>query len=411
MISRVHERRLRELLDSFPVVAVIGPRQVGKSTLVQTGPELAERHYVTLDDFEVLGVAEKDPRVLLAGQGRITVDEVQRCPGLLRAIKAEVDCHREPGRFLLTGSCDLTMTANLAGELAGRVGVLTLPPFTWRELEGRLAPPAWLKWIDTPRIEDIEAEWPVAAPMHPDLEVMHMGGYPLSVTATDERARRDWFAAYRFTYLERDVRQILNVGSLSDFARLFQTVAGRSSKLANVAALARDVGLKAVTAGRYLSVLEASFQILRLAPWFANIGKRLVKTPKFYWQDVGLLAHLLGLENWEAAVDQSFAGPLFETFMMMEIAKQVDVFAPDMRLYFVRSHDGLEVDGLLVRGLKQLPFEIKVSTTVRVEDAKPLEDYMDRSGTSALGLVFYRGRECRRLSRRVLAVPQTAVLV
>lgn len=198
-----------KILKSFPVVAVIGPRQVGKSTLVQTGPELAERHYVTLDDFEVLGVAEKDPRVLLAGQRRITVDEVQRCPGLLRAIKAEVDCHREPGRFLLTGSCDLTMTANLAGELAGRVGVLTLPPFTWRELEGRLAPPAWLKWIDTPRIEDIEAEWPVAAPMHPDLEVMHMGGYPLSVTATDERARRDWFAAYRFTYLERDVRQFL----------------------------------------------------------------------------------------------------------------------------------------------------------------------------------------------------------
>ena len=410
MIRRVHERRLLELLDAFPVVAVLGPRQVGKSTLVQTGPKLSERRYVTLDDFDVLGAAEKDPRAVIEGRDRITVDEVQRCPGLLRAIKADVDRNRQPGRFLLTGSSDLNLTAHLASELAGRVGVLALPPFMWRELEGRLAPPTWLNWVDKSRIEDIEADLPPVVPRHSDLEVIHMGGYPLSVTAPSEQARRDWFAAYRFTYLERDVRQILNVGSLSDFARFFQTVASRSSKLSNVAALARDVGLKAATAGRYLSVLEASFQLRRLAPWFANMGKRLVKTPKLYWQDVGLLGHLLGLEDWTAAVAQSFGGPLFETFLMMEIAKQVDVFAPDMRLHFVRSHDGLEVDGVLVRGLKQLPFEIKSAATVCAADAAPLENYMDLSGTGALGVVFYRGTECRRLSRRVLAVPQTAVL-
>ena len=410
MIRRVHERRLLELLDAFPVVAVIGPRQVGKSTLVQTGPKLSERRYVTLDDFDVLGAAEKDPRAVIEGRDRITVDEVQRCPGLLRAIKADVDRNRQPGRFLLTGSSDLNLTVHLASELAGRVGVLALPPFMWRELEGRLAPPTWLNWVDKSRIEDIEADLPPVVPRHSDFEVIHMGGYPLSVTAPSEQARRDWFAAYRFTYLERDVRQILNVGSLSDFARFFQTVASRSSKLSNVAALARDVGLKAATAGRYLSVLEASFQLRRLAPWFANMGKRLVKTPKLYWQDVGLLGHLLGLEDWTAAVAQSFGGPLFETFLMMEIAKQVDVFAPDMRLHFVRSHDGLEVDGVLVRGLKQLPFEIKSAATVCAADAAPLENYMDLSGTGALGVVFYRGTECRRLSRRVLAVPQTAVL-
>jgi predicted AAA+ superfamily ATPase len=410
MIHRVHERRLLELLDTFPVVAVLGPRQVGKSTLVQTGTELTQRRYVTLDDFDVLGAAEKDPRALLEGRGRVTVDEVQRCPGLLRAIKAEVDRDRQPGRFLLTGSSDLNLTANLAGELAGRVGVLSLPPLTWREWEGRLAPPIWLNWIDKTRIEDIEADLEPIVPIHSDVEAIHVGGYPLSVTASNEQARRDWFASYRFTYLERDVRQILNVGSLSDFSRFFQTVASRSSKLSNVAALARDVGLKAATAGRYLSVLEASFQVRRLAPWFANVGKRLVKTPKLYWQDVGLLGHLLGLTDWADAVEQSFDGPLFETFFMMEIAKQVDVFAPDMRLYFVRSHDGLEVDGVLVRGLKQMPFEIKSAATVRAEDAEPMERYMELSGSGALGLVFYRGTECRRLSRRVLAVPQTAVL-
>lgn len=410
MIKRVYEQRLGELLHTFPVVAVIGPRQVGKSTLVQAGEKLSRRPYLTLDDFDVLGMAEKDPRALVSGRDCLTVDEVQRCPSLLRAIKAEVDLDRRPGRFLLTGSSDLNFTANLAGELAGRVGVLSLPPFMWRELEGQLEVPAWLAWINCERIEEIESGVSAIVPRLSDVDAMHLGGYPLSVTAASESARRDWFESYRFTYLERDVRQILNIGSLSDFARFFQTVASRSSKLSNIAALARDIGLKAATAGRYLSVLEASFQIQRLAPWYANIGKRLVKTPKIYWRDTGLLGHLLGVASWPEAVAQSLDGPVFETFLMMEIAKQVEAFEPAMRLHFVRSHDGLEVDGVLVRGLKQLPFEIKSSVSVRAEDASALETYLELSGLGSVGVVFYRGTECRRLSRRVLAVPQTALL-
>ena len=410
MIERIHQKRLLELLDLFPVVAVVGPRQVGKSTLVQHGPQLAGRRYCTLDDFDTLGLAEKDPLTLLGGGGWLTVDEVQRCPSLLRVIKAEVDRDRQPGRFLLTGSADLNLTAHLSRELAGRVGVLPLPPLMWRELEGRLDPPVWLSWMDCSRVEDVEADVRQFVPRIPDTDAIFMGGYPLSVTAAQGQARRDWFTAYRFTYLERDVRQITNVGNLADFSRLFQTVAARSSQLLNIAALSRDVGLKASTAGRHLSVLEASFQIQLLAPWFSNLGKRLVKSPKVYWQDTGLLGHLLGVANWPDAAKQSLDGPLFETFIMMEVAKQIDVFQPDLRLHFIRSHDGLEVDGLLLRGLKQLPFEIKASGTVRMEDAAPLEKYMDLSGVAPFGLVFYRGTDCRRLSRRVLAVPQTALL-
>lgn len=410
MIERVHAKRLLELLESFPVVAVIGPRQVGKSTLVQNGSLLARRRYLTLDDFDTLGLAEKDPRALLASGDQVTVDEVQRCPSLLRAIKAEVDKDRRPGRFLVTGSSDLNFTANLAQELAGRVGVLPLPPLLWRELNGRLDAPVWLDWIRRNRLEEVEASIATFTPKVPDVEAMFLGGYPLSVTAANQQARRDWFASYRFTYLERDVRQISNVGNLADFARLFQTVAGRSSQLLNIASLSRDVGLKATTVGRYLSVLEASFQILRLAPWFSNMGKRLVKAPKVYWRDAGLLSHLLGLHTWQDAMAQAFDGALVETFAMMEIGKQVEAYEPAMRLHFIRSHDGLEVDGLLVRGLRQFPFEIKASSTIRAEDANPLERYMDLSGSAALGLVFYRGGECRRLSRRVLAVPLEALL-
>jgi uncharacterized protein len=391
-------------------VAVLGPRQVGKSTLVQHGPTLSRRRYCTLDDFDMLGLAQKDPHALLGGGEAMTLDEVQRCPSLLRSVKSEVDRDRRPGRFLLTGSADLNLTADLSSELAGRVGVLQLPPLSWREIEAQLAPPAWLNWLEVRRIEDVEADARNYSPTVSDIEAMWAGGYPLSATAPNAQVRRDWLAAYRFTYLERDVRQISNVGNLADFARLFQAVAARSAQLLNIASLSRDVGLKAATAGRHLSVLEASFQILRVAPWFSNLGKRLVKSPKVYWRDTGLLAHLMGLDTWEDARQQNLSGALFETFVMMEIHKQIEVFRPDARLHFIRSHDGLEVDGLLVRGLKQLPFEIKASETVRTEDAAPLEKYMDLSGSAPFGLVIYRGTTCRRLSRRVLAIPQTALL-
>lgn len=411
MIERVQESRLLELLDRFPVVAVIGPRQVGKSTLVRGDRINLGRSYFTLDDFDTLGLAGKDPRAILSAGKAVTIDEVQRCPDLLRFIKADVDKDRRSGRFLITGSSDLNFTADLAKELAGRVGILPLPPLSWRELDGRLAPPIWLNWVDAANISDVEASCKQVTPKVSELDVMFSGGYPLAVTALNTGARRDWFSSYRFTYLERDVRQLSNIGSLADFARLFQTVAGRSSQLLNIASLARDIGLNAATSGRYLSILEASFQITRLTPWFSNIGKRLVKSPKIYWSDTGLLLHLLGLESWSDVSAAGLNGALVETFAIMEIFKQMEMFDPSMRLHFVRSHDGLEVDGLIVRGLKQLPFEIKASSTVRVEDGVNLEKYMTRAKASLVGIVFYRGTECRRLSGRVLAVPLTSLLM
>ena len=410
MIKRAHEKRLQELLARFPVVAVIGPRQVGKSTLVQSAGIGADRAYFTLDDFDTLGLAQTDPDALLSTASKVTLDEVQRCPDLLRRIKAFVDRERRPGRFLVTGSADLNLVANLARELAGRVGILTLPPLMWRELEGRLAVPAWLNWVNADGVTEIEATIQTGLPKIADEEALLTGGYPLSVTANGVDARRDWFAAYRFTYLERDVRQISAIGNLADFARFFQTVASRSSQLLNLASLGRDVGLNATTAGRYLSLLEASFQVRRLEPWFTNMGKRLVKSPKVYWSDTGMLAHLLGLATWKDAVAHGLSGMLFETFAMMEIARQVEVFDSSMRLHFVRSHDGLEVDGLLVRGVKQLPFEIKASSTIRVEDGAGLEKYLALSGKGTVGIVFYRGTERRRLGKRVIAVPMTALL-
>ena len=411
MIKRVQEARLLELLGRFPVVAVIGPRQVGKSTLVQSESIGKGRSYFTLDDYDTLGLAEKDPRALLNAGSRVTIDEVQRCRPLLRGIKAEVDKDRVPGRFLVTGSANLNLTADLAQELAGRVGVLPLSPLSWRELEGRLARPLWLNWLGAENIEQIEAACDGLRVGGSGIPALFSGGYPPAVTAATPEARHDWFASYRFTYLERDVRQVANIGNLAEFARLFQTVAARSSKLMNMASLARDVGLNATTTGRYVSLLEATFQISRLVPWFVNIGKRLVKSPKIYWSDTGLLAHLLGLSATADVMASDYRGALVETFAVMEVLKHVEVFDPSLRVHFLRSHGGLEVDGLVVGGTRQLPFEIKASETARVDDAGNLEKYLTLSGGKSPGLVFYNGAECRRLSGRVLAVPLHALLL
>jgi hypothetical protein len=156
--------------------------------------------------------------------------------------------------------------------------------------------------------------------------------------------------------------------------------------------------------------LEASFQIARIEPWFTNIGKRLVKSPKVYWSDTGFWAHLLGLKTWNEVATENMGGPLTETFVMMEVSKHLQRYAPTARLHFFRSHDGLEIDGLIVDGMKRLPFEIKASTTVRTEDARSLESYMTRTGEAEVGLLFYRGEEVRRLTRNVLATPLTALL-
>lgn len=403
-IERSQAPRLKELLERFPVVAVVGPRQVGKSTLVQDPAIGAERTYRTLDDFAVLDLAKSDPRSLLAGPEPVTIDEVQRCPDLLRAIKSDVDRSREKGRFLVTGSSDLNLTANLAGELAGRVGVLPLLPITWRESCRRRQRPQWLDWIDAETLDDIRLTPQAAPPVCVD-EAIFRGGFPPALTATAAAARTDWFESYRYTYLERDVRQVSRIGDLTDFARLINLAASRTGSLLNQAAAARDAGLSAATAGRYLSVLEATFQIVRLTPWFANIGKRLVKSPKLYWEDSGLAAHLLGLRTLDEAVSHGLAGPLFETFIMMEVRRQLGAYEPSARLHFVRSHTGLEIDGLIVRGVRQLPFEIKFAETVRGEDAAALHAYLDACHEARIGIVLYRGDEPLRLSSRVMAVP------
>lgn len=409
MIKRIFTKTLQQMLAVFPVVAVVGPRQVGKSTLVQL-PEIGpDRRYVTLDDPTMRSVAQEDPEALLDTAGPLTIDEVQLAPGLLRPIKRRIDADRRPGQYLLTGSAELNDCANLAGVLAGRVGVLRLPPVTWSE-ERKAKGLFWKSWLTATTSGDlVDALKDAAMPPFPWSRLL-TGGFPLSLTAPSETARHLWLESFRTTYLERDLRRVSDIAHLADFIRLMELTAANTGALINQASLARDAGLATATAGRYLSILEQTLLIHRIAPFFVNIGKRLVKSPKLLWADTGLACHLLGIHSVPMLQADRLAGRLFETFLLNEIQALLPIHAPTGRLFFVRSHDGLEIDGLLQIGRKTLPFEVKSGRTVTIEDALPLSRWLDLNPTHGPGIVFYLGRETKPLAKNVGAVPVSALL-
>lgn len=407
LIDRFYTPLLQEYLDLFPVVAVVGPRQVGKSTLV-TSPAIGEgRTYQTLDDLSLRSVAERDPRAFLDHPGPVTIDEVQLAPGLLRELKLMTDRKRIPGRFLLTGSADLDHCADLSSVLAGRVGVLRLPPITRSEETGA---EGWKDFLRAESVEDLDRLFSglVAAPF--EMKRLLTGGFPLSLQASSNRARSLWMDSFRMTYLERDLRRISDIGNLADFDRLMRLSAAVSSGLLNQAHLARDAGMSPATTGRHLSVLEASLLIHRLPPYFTNVGKRLVKSPKLFWTDTGLCSHLLGLSDLaHLESDPLLRGKLFETFVMMELQALLPLAFTSARLFHLRSHDHLEVDAVIDTGRKKWLIEVKSGRTVTADDATPIERWLSLKPDHGPGVVLYGGGEYRILSRNVRAIPVSAL--
>jgi hypothetical protein len=262
------EDALFAALEDFPVVVLTGIRQSGKTTLLRRNSRLAARTYVTLDDLGQLEAARRDPESFVQGEGDMTIDEVQRCPELLLAIKATVDRQRRAGRFLLSGSAQIGLASGVSESLAGRAAYLTLHPFTLREREGRLGKPPLVREI-------FDGATPPAGGNHAPIEGDDVlrGGMP-SVCLGGVRDRGAWFRAYEQTYLERDVRDLARLGDLVPFRNLLRLAALRSGQVLNVSDLARDAKLSTATAGRYLSLLEASFVARRQPPFLRNRASR-----------------------------------------------------------------------------------------------------------------------------------------
>jgi len=305
---------LKALSDS-PVVGLIGARQTGKTTLVR---ELAAKEhparYFTLDDAGVLSAIKADPAGFIAGlDGPVILDEIQRAPEIFVAIKAAVDKNRKPGRFLLTGSANVLSLPRLSDSLAGRMELLTLWPLSQGEIAG----------VQEYFIDALFGTLPAYATIKFEpLSAALRGGYLETLRRTDDTSRRNWFGSYINTILQRDVRDLANIEGLTEMPRLLALIAARASGLQNFSELSQASGIAQSTLKRYLSLLSATFLTHELRPWFTNLSKRLVKSPKVYLSDTGLLAHLTGLNRERLSADSILKGPLLENFVVMEIQKQ-----------------------------------------------------------------------------------------
>ncbi|MFQ5411594.1 MAG: ATP-binding protein [Phycisphaerae bacterium] len=356
MIRRHLSRTLKAAARDFPVVTVTGPRQSGKTTLVRAA--FPRHRYASLEDPDVRAFAEEDPRGFLDQfRGKVILDEVQRTPELFSYIQGLVDRDDRAGRFVLSGSQNFLLLHRVSQTLAGRCAVLRLLPFSRSELVGRSIGDL-VKLINSRRVTPSNVRKGSATL----IETLFTGGYP---RIHDKRLKpQAWLASYYQTYIERDVRDLLNVGDVEAFGRFIRLCAGRSGQLLRTSSLASDAGVSHTTARRWLSILEASFVIHLLRPHHRNFNKRLVKSPKLYFLDTGLLCYLLRIQRAEDLASHAARGAIFETWVVSEALKHFYHRGVEPDIHFWRDAAGHEIDLLIDKGTMQIPIEIKSGQTI-----------------------------------------------
>jgi predicted AAA+ superfamily ATPase len=395
---------LRSAVAVNPVVVLTGARQVGKSTLLRHAEPFRSWRYHTLDDFDVLEQARVHPQSLWAGVREVVLDEVQRAPELLSAVKRAVD--EEPDRrFLLSGSANLMLMRQVSESLAGRAVYFVLHPMTLGELHRQ--PPGNLVH------ESVRQHWPdegVLAEAPPDPTLLMLRGFMprlLSLTSPTDWLR--WWEGYVATYLERDLRQISQIDSLVDFRRVMAFLALRTGQLLNQSEVSRDAGMSQPTVHRYVNLLEASHLFDRLPSYAASRTTRLVKAPCSFWTDPGLAVYLAGYFD-EGALRQSREyGHFFETLIYLHLRVQVDMLTPRGRLYFWRTQQGSEVDFVVEQGRHLLGIEVKLTDRPGYQHIDGLRRFLREHDQASGGLLIHGGSQIRRLDENIVAIPWTVL--
>jgi predicted AAA+ superfamily ATPase len=403
-LPRLAALRLAKALRSMPAVVVMGARQTGKSTLARELAPAPARAYFSLDQFDVRAQAREAPEDLVHRATRITLDEVQREPDLLIAVKQAIDEKRTPGRFLLTGSANLLLMASVTESLAGRAFYLTLRPMTQRELLGQGRAGRWEELLSA-RDED----WPdvlrASEPVHEDWRAAaQRGGYPTpALGMSNIEERRFWFEGYITTYLERDLQELSAISALPDFRRLMEAACHRVGQMLNQTELGRDVALPQPTVHRYLNLLETSYQLIRLPAYAINRTKRLIKTPKLYWTDTALALHL--------ASEATPSGAFLENLVLSDLLAWSDFRGERTSILYWRTATGEEVDFVIETPKTLIPIEVKATTRPNWRDGQALQSFRAEYGRKArAGLLLHTGETIEWLAPSILAAPWSRLL-
>jgi uncharacterized protein len=398
---RFSESLVRAALRDTRVVAISGPRQSGKTTLARRFAQQG-RSYLTLDNQSTLAAAKSDPVAFIRGLERVIIDEVQRAPDLLLAIKQSVDENPRPGRFLLTGSANLLTIKTVNESLAGRVEVLPLYPLSRGERLRSKTPQLISKLFRGQLPQPAES-------LTGDklLQVVVAGGYPDAVKRRAERRRQDWYRAYIKSIVERDIPEIADIAAPHQIPRLLELAARFAGQLINLSELGRTLGLDHKTVGHYVRVLEQIYLVQQVSPWSRNELSRLVKTPKLHFIDSGLLAAMRGYSVARLRSDRNLFGPLLEGFVFSELVKSITWTKGRVSIFHYRDKDQLEVDFVLENAAGQIVgIEVKAAASVTRRDFAGLERVASAAGTAFVqGILLYDGEDTLSFGENLRAVP------
>lgn len=386
MFKRSAQELLDEALAISPVVLISGARQVGKSTLCIN----QDREYRVFDNLSTRESAGNDPIGFINTLPKpIILDEIQKVPQLLEAIKIDVDKNRVNGNFLLTGSANVLLMKQTKDTLAGRIIEISMWPLSQKEIADKpneniidLFFKSNIKELTLPKIafEDI-------------LKAVLNGGYPEIQRIESPRGKMMWFNSYISTYVERDIRDVGELRDISAFIRFFNIIAPRSTGIINKSDLANDANLNEATLANYLSSLEMIYQISLLKPYSSNISKRFIKSPKLYMTDSGVLCHLLGVTSVSELLSSTKKGDIVETFVYCELLKHISFSLTQPHIYHYRTNDKKEIDFILQKGDLIIAIEVKSAQSVKLDDFKHIIDFQVKSNEKIIGIVLYGGDE------------------
>lgn len=398
---------IEEALKDTPVVLVCGARQVGKSTIIkEIISNNNDYNYFTMDDPSNLAAASRSPASFLSGiNGKIVIDEIQRVPELFLVIKKMIDENREPGKFILTGSANILTLPKLSDSLAGRMEIINMFPLSQGEIHG--VKDDFIDKSFNCRIFSNDYECDYAS----IIEKIINGGYPEVLSRVNIKRKSAWFSSYITALLQRDIRDLSAIEGLRELPVLLSLLATRAGHLSNLSELSRIAKIPGTTLKRYITLLEAVFLITHIPSWYVNQEKRVVKTPKLYFNDTGLLCHLFGVDSRKLLSDRNFTGSIFENFVLMELVKQKGWSNRQVSIYHYRTHTGCEVDIVLEASNGDIVgIEVKSHEEAIGKDFNGLRALKETVGLNfKAGYVLYTGKKKIQFDEMLMALPISVI--